>query len=54
MSEKEINKLKKIDNNQELMFKCVELILNKNKIHCLNDILAESKKLYDFIVEDRK
>lgn len=49
MSEKELKDLKKIKNDQELMLKCVELILSKNKIHFLNDILDESKKLYDFI-----
>jgi len=50
MSNEEVGKL----NDQELMLKCVELILNKNKIHHLNDILDESKKLYDFIVSKRK
>lgn len=54
MSDKIIGKLKKIENDKELMLECVRLILNKNKIHHLNDILAESKKLYDFIVEERK
>jgi hypothetical protein len=54
MSEKDIKKLKKIENDRELMLECVKLILNKNKIHHLNDILSESRKLYDFIVEDRK
>lgn len=50
MSEEEIGKL----SDQELMLKCVELILSKNKIHHLDDILHESKKLYDFIVSERK
>ncbi len=50
MSEEEINGL----SDQELMLKCVELILSKNKIHHLNDILDESKKLYDFIIAKRK
>lgn len=54
MSEKEINKLKKIDSDRELMLECVRLILGKNKIDHLNDILNESRKLYNFIVEDRK
>jgi|GEM_PF-4818056 len=50
MSEEEIKGL----SDQELMLKCVELILSKNKIHHLNDILDESKKLYDFIITKRK
>jgi hypothetical protein len=54
MSDKEINKLKKIDSDRELMLECVRLILGKNKIDHLNDILNESRKLYNFIVEDRK
>lgn len=53
MSEKEIRELGRIESNQELMLKCVELVLNKNKIHHLNDILDESKKLYEFIIEKR-
>lgn len=54
MSDKEIKKLKKIENDRDLMLECVRLILNKNKIHHLNDILDESRKLYNFIVEERK
>ena len=53
MSEKDIRKLKKITDDQELMLECVRLILNKNKIDHLNDILADSKKLYDFIIVKR-
>jgi hypothetical protein len=40
--------------DKELMLKCVELILNKNKVHHLTDILIESEKLYEFIVAKRK
>jgi hypothetical protein len=54
MSEKEISKLKKIKSDRELMLECVRLILGKNKIDHLNDILSESRKLYNFVVEERK
>lgn len=54
MSEKEINKLKKIKSDRELMLECVRLILGKNKIDHLNDILNESRKLYNFVIEERK
>ncbi len=54
MSEKDIRKLKKIEGDRDLMLECVRLILNKNKVDHLNDILSESKKLYNFIVEERK
>ncbi len=35
--------------DQALLLKCVELILSKNKITHLDDIIAESQKLFNFI-----
>lgn len=45
MSEEEIKHL----NEDEIMLECVKLILQKNNIHRLEDLLTESQKLYKFI-----
>ena len=45
MSEEEIKHL----NEDEIMLECVKLILQKNNIHRLEDLLTESKKLFNFI-----
>ena len=47
-------KSNKEKSDQELLLKCVELILNKNKVHHLNDIIAESQKLFNFIKSNGK
>jgi hypothetical protein len=40
--------------DQDLLLKCVELILSKNKVHHLNDVIEESKKLFNFIKSNDK
>ena len=45
VSEEEIKHL----NEDEIMLECVKLILQKNNIHRLEDLLIESKKLFNFI-----
>jgi hypothetical protein len=37
--------------DRNLMFKTIELVLNKNPNRRLDDVIEESKKLFDFIKE---
>lgn len=53
MSEIELYNLSNINNNQELMLECVKLILNKNKIDHLDEIINDSKKLFNFIISQK-
>ncbi len=55
MSVEELNRLTEKDiGNDELLLRCVELILKKNKIDRLKDVLDESRILYDFIVSETR
>ncbi len=55
MSDEDFNRLiEKGLGDDELLLRCVELILKKNSVDRLKDVLNESKELYDFIVSETR
>lgn len=55
MSNEEFNRLtEKGLGDDELLLRCVELILKKNSVDRLKDVLDESRILYDFIVSETR
>lgn len=55
MSNEEFNRLtEKGLSDDELLLRCVELILKKNSIDRLKDVLDESRELFNFIVSETR
>lgn len=55
MSDEDFNLLtEKGLGDEELLLRCVELILKKNSVDRLKDVLDESRELFNFIVSETR